>query len=184
MLTLFPYVGIVLFTLYIRVGCTYRVSFLGLAHFICLLVTKGTLEEKIYQRQISKYGLSTILNEPMTNSGDSVQFSPEELKVCVNISMICDTCGMTLIIFLCRICFLSLRVQVVRLMIFLTATVRMYVHHHFTCSHSHAAATEGIKKCSGQINKSPISNHEIKIRYVSAKLIIGCKFSKISKVVF
>ena len=80
MLTLFPYVGIVLFTLYIRVGCTYRVSFLGLAHFICLLVTKGTLEEKIYQRQISKYGLSTILNEPMTNSGDSVQFSPEELK--------------------------------------------------------------------------------------------------------
>ena len=44
------------------------------------LLTAGTLEEKIYQRQISKYGLSTILNEPMTNSGDSVQFSPEELK--------------------------------------------------------------------------------------------------------
>ena len=62
--------------------CTHRViSQAYKAHFICLLVTKGTLEEKIYQRQISKYGLSTLLNEPMKNSGDSVQFSPEELKV-------------------------------------------------------------------------------------------------------
>ncbi|KAM5280819.1 DNA repair and recombination protein RAD54B [Ctenodactylus gundi] len=43
------------------------------------LLTTGTIEEKIYQRQISKQGLSGTVVD-LTNSSEHIQFSVEELK--------------------------------------------------------------------------------------------------------
>ena len=43
------------------------------------LLTTGTIEEKIYQRQISKQGLSGAVVD-LTRSSEHIQFSVEELK--------------------------------------------------------------------------------------------------------
>ncbi len=47
------------------------------AGFICL---QGTLEEKVFQRQVSKQGLSGVVVDAKS-SNFSPSFSPEELKV-------------------------------------------------------------------------------------------------------
>lgn len=45
------------------------------------LLTTGTIEEKIFQRQISKAGLSETVVD--SNSFASLKFSMSELKVCL-----------------------------------------------------------------------------------------------------
>ncbi|GFO23418.1 DNA repair and recombination protein rad54 [Plakobranchus ocellatus] len=49
--------------------------------FIYRLLTTGSIEEKVYQRQISKQGLSgTVMDQTSASSSSSVQFSLEDLK--------------------------------------------------------------------------------------------------------
>ena len=63
---------------------------------ICLSPFQGSIEEKIFQRQVSKQGLSAVVDHRSsgaTQSGTgSVQFSLEDLKVQKhNISSVCIT---------------------------------------------------------------------------------------------
>lgn len=51
-----------------------------------VLCKKGSIEEKIYQRQISKQGLSMVV-EGQSTSG-ATQFSLEELKVSIYINVV------------------------------------------------------------------------------------------------
>ena len=48
-------------------------------YFQRLLLTTGTIEEKIYQRQVSKHGLSWAVVD-LSKTSDNIQFSVEELK--------------------------------------------------------------------------------------------------------
>ena len=49
-----------------------------------LFYFQGTLEEKVYQRQISKQGLSGVIMDAKTgsNAQGNVKFSREDLRVC------------------------------------------------------------------------------------------------------
>lgn len=58
-------------------------SVIVLIHYnkiICRLLTTGTIEEKIYQRQISKTGLSEAVVD--ANPIASLKLTNSELKVC------------------------------------------------------------------------------------------------------
>lgn len=57
--------------------------------FIYRLLTAGSIEEKIYQRQISKTSLSGCVVDPKQNS---LKFSTEELKDLFSVSEACDLC--------------------------------------------------------------------------------------------
>lgn len=59
-----------------------------------VFITQGTIEEKIFQRQISKQGLNSVVDfDNQINENGSVKFSTEELKdlftLCYNTS--CET---------------------------------------------------------------------------------------------
>lgn len=64
-------------------------------HGIIIISIQGTIEEKIFQRQISKQGLNSVvdLDNSQVNENGSVKFSTEELKdlftLCHNTS--CET---------------------------------------------------------------------------------------------
>ena len=45
------------------------------------IVSKGSIEEKIYQRQISKSGLAEVMEAGAGSAQATVRFSSEELKV-------------------------------------------------------------------------------------------------------
>ena len=45
------------------------------------LVLKGSIEEKIYQRQISKSGLAEVMEAGAGSAQTTVKFSSEELRV-------------------------------------------------------------------------------------------------------
>ena len=47
--------------------------------YIYRLLTTGTIEEKVYQRQISKQGLSGVVVDAKTTN-TKMCFSPQELK--------------------------------------------------------------------------------------------------------
>ena len=46
------------------------------------ITLKGSIEEKIYQRQISKSGLAEVMEARAGSAQTAVKFSSEELKVC------------------------------------------------------------------------------------------------------
>ncbi|XP_060068607.1 DNA repair and recombination protein RAD54B-like [Ylistrum balloti] len=60
--------------------------------YIYRLLTTGSIEEKIYQRQITKQGLSGAVMESKAGKND-VQFSREDLKdlFSLNVNTLCDT---------------------------------------------------------------------------------------------
>lgn len=52
-------------------------------HYIYNTHWQGTIEEKIYQRQINKQGLSAAIMGSKQNTAKNAKFSLEELRVCV-----------------------------------------------------------------------------------------------------
>lgn len=54
-------------------------------NFLLRFLTTGSIEEKIYQRQISKTGLSEAVVD--SNHFSSMKLSPSELKVCYKITV-------------------------------------------------------------------------------------------------
>ncbi|RUS75526.1 hypothetical protein EGW08_016716 [Elysia chlorotica] len=64
--------------------------------YIYRLLTTGTIEEKVYQRQISKQGLSGTIMDHTQSSGSSAHFSLEDLKdlFSLNESTDCETHAM------------------------------------------------------------------------------------------
>ena len=48
--------------------------------YIYRFITTGTIEEKIFQRQVSKQGLSSVVQQDKSTRGGRIEFSLQDLK--------------------------------------------------------------------------------------------------------